>query len=115
MTSRAGSASVFRSWFAASRSYGAPHFATSAVAIVALACSAPPPPNGCGHGVIDTMEDGDDEICPVEGRIGDWYTFNDGTGTQTPPTSGEVAPARIAGGRGASHFAMHTFGDGCTG
>jgi len=61
------------------------------------------------------MEDGDDEICPDEGRIGDWYTFNDGTGTQTPPASGEVAPARISGGRGASHFAMHTFGDGCTG
>jgi hypothetical protein len=86
-------------------------------AVVALACSGHtlPAPGGCGHGVIDTMEDGDDVICPDEGRIGQWYTFNDGTGTQTPPPSTTVDPTPIAGGRGASRLAMHTFGDGCTG
>ena len=87
------------------------------VAVAAFACSGPAPsaPDGCGHGVIDNMEDDDDTICLDEGRIGQWYTFNDGTGAQMPPEAGKAAPARISGGRGASHFAMHTFGHGCTG
>jgi hypothetical protein len=61
------------------------------------------------------MEDGDDTICLDEGRVGQWYTFNDGTGVQTPPPGVTANPSRIPGGRGASRFAMHTFGLGCTG
>jgi len=116
MRSRAGNDSVVVPWLFVHRSHSAAGYATFA-AFAAFACSGPAPsaPGGCGHGVIDTMEDGDDTICLDEGRVGEWYTFNDGTGTQMPPESTTVDPTPIAGGRGASHFAMHTSGHGCTG
>src|SRR5688500_8667533 len=35
-------------------------------------------------GLIDDLEDGTGRICEGDGRIGVWYAFNDGTGTQWP-------------------------------
>ena len=115
MSSRNRNDSIRLSWSFARTTRRAAGYA--AFALVALACSgrvlsAPEP---CGHGVIDTMEDGDSVICLEEGRIGQWYTFNDGTGTQMPPASTTMDATPIAGGRGASHLAMHTSGNGCTG
>jgi hypothetical protein len=38
--------------------------------------------------LIDDLEDGDNAIRPIGSRIGYWYTYNDGTGTQVPaPTA----------------------------
>jgi hypothetical protein len=61
--------------------------------------------------LIDDLEDGDDAITEASGRMGGWYTFNDGTmgGTQTPPSTG-FTPS--AGGAGDSAFAAVTTGDG---
>jgi hypothetical protein len=117
MSSRAESQRVVVSWALVRRSCSAAGYMTLVAAVAAVACSGTvlPAPGGCGHGVIDTMEDGDNDICDDEGRVGKWYTFNDGTGVQTPPQSGAMNPTRIPGGRGSSHFAMHTFGNGCTG
>jgi hypothetical protein len=32
--------------------------------------------------LIDDMEDGDEQVATIAGRDGDWFTFNDGGGTQ---------------------------------
>src|SRR5687768_14162711 len=60
----------------------------------ALACDdgAGAPPGGTagagggsiGSAVIDDMEDGDSSIPEADGRVGAWYSYNDGTGMQTP-------------------------------
>ncbi|WP_437590914.1 hypothetical protein [Sorangium sp. So ce1000] len=81
---------------------------------------------GGGEGVvptdvelIDDMEDGDSAIEETGGRVGYWYSFNDGTGTQTPPVYTEEMPVgfipeELAEPRGESTMAMHTFGSGFT-
>lgn len=41
--------------------------------------------------IIDDFEDGDDNITDSAGRFGPWYTYNDGTGNQSPtPPLGTV-------------------------
>ncbi len=35
-------------------------------------------------GLIDDLDDGDDELLAIEGRGGTWYAFDDGTGTASP-------------------------------
>jgi hypothetical protein len=72
----------------------------------------------CAPGpLIDDMEDGSGRICGGSGRVGVWYAFNDGLGSQVPAptTAGEpISPVEIPGGRGASRRAMHTLGTGFT-
>jgi hypothetical protein len=67
----------------------------------------------CGP-LIDDVESGTGRICQGDGRIGMWYTFNDGLGgsAQWPaPTPGVPIPtSEIPGGRGASKRAMRTYG-----
>jgi hypothetical protein len=63
--------------------------------------------------VIDDFEDGDGSLPEVEGRIGSWYTYNDGKGTnQVPSPSGDFTPE--AGGPEGSEFYAHTTGSGYT-
>jgi hypothetical protein len=65
---------------------------------------------------IDTMTNNTGSILTTGGRTGAWYTYNDGTGTQTPVTSAMMpfvktmitdAPAGLS-----STFAAETFGSG---
>jgi endoglucanase len=60
--------------------------------------------------LIDDFEDGDMHMPMIEHRAGQWLTFNDGTGNQTPRAGEPFSAARMAGGRGASHFGVHSFG-----
>ncbi|XXX72888.1 hypothetical protein WMF30_35090 [Sorangium sp. So ce134] len=69
--------------------------------------------------LIDDMEDGDGAIEEAGGRVGFWYSYNDGTGTQTPPIYTEEMPVgfipeELTPPRGQSTMAMHTFGSGFT-
>jgi hypothetical protein len=52
--------------------------------------------------IIDDFEDGDFNVAPLGGRVGNWYEFGDGTGTY----SFDVASIN----RGASQKGMHTKG-----
>ena len=70
----------------------------------------------CGE-LIDDMEDGSGRICTGSGRVGVWYSFNDDLGTQTPAATipgTPIAVSPIPGGRDASEYAIHTYGDGFT-
>lgn len=64
------------------------------------------------------MEGGTNVIPNNCGRVGAWFTYNDGNGTQSPPvlaTGGTNAfsPSLIPnGGRGTSLYAAHTYGSG---
>jgi hypothetical protein len=65
------------------------------------------------------MESGTNLIPNNCGRVGAWFDYNDGTGTQVPPASSpdggvnSFVPSVIPnGGRGASHYAAHTDGSG---
>ena len=62
--------------------------------------------------LIDDLEDGDAAIHEILGRIGAWYSFNDGTagGTQMPSVTADFVPA--AGGAKDSGFAARTSGKG---
>ncbi|APR85782.1 Hypothetical protein A7982_11131 [Minicystis rosea] len=66
--------------------------------------------------VIDNMEAGTGSILSQGGRIGSWYTYNDGTtsGMQTPLAGGMFAPELIPGGHGTSTKAARTHGMGFT-
>ncbi|WP_437924147.1 hypothetical protein WMF37_34595 [Sorangium sp. So ce291] len=69
--------------------------------------------------LIDDMEDGDGAIGEAGGRAGYWHSYNDGTGTQTPPAYPEDMPAEftpevLTPPRGQSTMAVHTFGSGFT-
>ncbi|WP_437679188.1 hypothetical protein [Sorangium sp. So ce131] len=69
--------------------------------------------------LIDDMEDGNGAIAEAGGRAGYWHSYNDGTGTQTPPVYTdempvEFIPEALTPPRGQSTMAMHTFGSGFT-
>lgn len=59
--------------------------------------------------LIDDFEDGDGLIAPIGGRNGSWFTFNDGSGVQTPPPGGPVVPAVLDT---SATFLLHTTGSG---
>jgi hypothetical protein len=89
-----------------------------ALAVLVLGCGevkqTPSPPDGpvaVEGSLIDDLEDGDRNIAAVEGRIGYWYTVNDGTGSQTPPPRTFAA---TSGGAGASAYCVATQGSGFT-
>lgn len=42
--------------------------------------------------LIDDFEDGDELLPPIAGRNGAWFSFGDGTGTQTPAGGGPALP-----------------------
>jgi hypothetical protein len=65
---------------------------------------------------IDDLEDGDTAILPSQGRMGGWYTYNDGSGgTQIPePMTLSSAATIPEGSRCQSFFAFHTVGGGFT-
>jgi hypothetical protein len=65
---------------------------------------------GPDDALIDDLEDGDAVISPSQGRVGAWYTFNDGSGSQTPSQGYGVSPAQ--GGFMGSDYAAHTVGQG---
>jgi hypothetical protein len=60
--------------------------------------------------LIDDLEDGDDRIIETSGRVGFWYTINDGTGVQDPFP--EFVPSE--GGAGGSAFSARTTGSDFT-
>jgi hypothetical protein len=69
-------------------------------------------PDAVGSGtleVIDDFEDGDGAIRAQDQRSGGWFTFNDGTGTQTPAPGEPVVPG--AGGDGSA-VGLATTGNG---
>jgi len=65
-------------------------------------------------GLIDDLEDGDDQILVIGGRAGFWHTFNDATpgGKQTPDPEGELTLEE--GGPEGSAYCLHTTGSGFT-
>jgi hypothetical protein len=69
-------------------------------------------PPSVSEEIIDDMEDGDEEIRPVAGRRGAWFTLNDGTvgAVQTPAGAFTMSP--IQSGRGSSMMAARTSGHG---
>ena len=66
--------------------------------------------------LIDDMEDGDGEICNLNGRQGPWWTDGDPTSIDlTPGKNVKFLPTRIPSGtRGTSQFAARFSGSGFT-
>src|SRR5262245_5461359 len=61
--------------------------------------------------LIENMEDGNQAILQVGMRSGSWFSFNDGTGTQSPAMGTQLfRMATLEEPRGSSQKAMHTFG-----
>ena len=60
--------------------------------------------------LLDDWEENDSRVAPLDGRAGNWATYDDGTGKQTPPDKSPLFPSRIHGGRGASTRALHMVG-----
>jgi len=65
--------------------------------------------------LIDDMENASGRILEKDGRVGAWYAFGDGRGTQwpTPTTLGvPIQTSVIPDGRGCSTRALHSYGSG---
>jgi len=62
--------------------------------------------------MIDDLEDGDSQILDAGGRIGYWFTYNDGSAgaEQSPSANTDFLPG--SGGADGSSFAAHTSGSG---
>ncbi|HWZ91473.1 MAG TPA: hypothetical protein VNW92_21575 [Polyangiaceae bacterium] len=64
---------------------------------------------------IDDLEDGDNAIQAIGQRTGYWYTYNDGTGTQTPkPDPSGVVPFKPTMGGHSPLFSAETSGTAFT-
>jgi len=99
-------------------------FGFSLLFTIGLAGLSGCPSDGTGNGpldepvdvadenMIDDLEDGDGSILEMGGRIGAWYTYNDGSsgGTQTPEENSNFMGT--AGGVDGSEFAANTTGSG---
>jgi len=59
--------------------------------------------------LIDDFEDGDGAVLAIGGRNGAWFTFNDGTGVQTPAPDTELLPEVLDA---SANFVLHTAGEG---
>ena len=64
--------------------------------------------------LIDDLEDGDESICPTNGRGGDWYVVGDDTAGELNPSSDVFEPSLIEGARGPSRYAARMWGSGFT-
>jgi hypothetical protein len=66
--------------------------------------------------VIDDLEDGDGNIYPIDGRLGYWHTFNDGSsaGEQKPEWGSRIFIAEPITDRSGSNYAAWTAGHGFT-
>lgn len=65
--------------------------------------------------LIEDMEDNNQAINQAAGRSGSWFSFNDGTGTQSPMMGTQIFPMTdLDPPRGASRKAVHTSGSGFT-
>jgi hypothetical protein len=60
-------------------------------------------------GLIDDFEDGDGKIANIAGRSGTWFTFNDGSGKQTPAPGEAISPEVDPY---TTNFYLHTSGVG---
>lgn len=79
-----------------------------------LATDVCPSAVGSGEdGLIDDLEDGDNVILAYDGRSGYWYTYNDGSGFQTPLVGTPFEPG-YEGASGSKRSAA-TFGYGFSG
>jgi hypothetical protein len=64
---------------------------------------------------IDDLEDGDNQIQALGHRSGFWYTYNDGTGMQTPvPDPTGLIPFKTSAGGHSAMFSAHTSGTAFT-
>lgn len=69
--------------------------------------------DGANLELIDDMEDQRQAILAIEGRAGQWFSFNDETGEQQPMPGAALFPmAELDPTRGDSRFGVHTFGCG---
>ena len=87
-----------------------PVLAPSASVESAFAPCTPPAVASGEYPLIDDFEDGDARAPMLEHRAGTWFTFNDGSGVQAPKPGALLTAMRIPGGRGASHFGLHSTG-----
>ena len=74
---------------------------------------APCPALVVAHGatpLIDDFERPDAWILMADGRRGSWVTYDDGTGTQTPPSHSALLPTRLPSPRSGSRHALHVSG-----
>jgi hypothetical protein len=60
--------------------------------------------------LLEDWEAQDSRVAPLDGRAGDWITYDDGTGKQTPPDKSPLFPSRLAAARGSSTRALHLVG-----
>ncbi len=60
--------------------------------------------------LIEDFEGNDSRVLPRDGRSGGWMTYDDETGTQSPPGRSALFPSKIPGGRGKSHYGLHVTG-----
>ena len=58
--------------------------------------------------LIEDWEQQNSTVLKVDGRSGSWLTFDDGTSKQNVPSSSQLSPSRIAGGR--SRHGLHLSG-----
>jgi hypothetical protein len=64
--------------------------------------------------LISDFESGSAEVFKAGGRSGSWFTFNDGSGMQTPVRTPSGPLSADMGGACNSQYAMHTTGTGFT-
>lgn len=63
--------------------------------------------------LIEDMEDDNQAIKQAAGRSGSWFSFNDATGTQSPPAGTQLFPMEdLEPPRGTSRVAVRTTGSG---
>jgi hypothetical protein len=60
--------------------------------------------------LLEDWEEQDSRVASLDGRGGNWITYDDGTGKQTPPDKSPLFPSRLASPRGSSARALHLFG-----
>jgi hypothetical protein len=56
---------------------------------------------------IDDFEDGDGDLITIARRSGTWFTFNDGTGSETPAPDSPVLPEVVDA---SANFVLHVTG-----
>jgi hypothetical protein len=60
--------------------------------------------------LLEDWEEDDSLVAPLDGRDGNWITYDDRTGKQTRPDKSPLFPSRLMSARGASTRALHMMG-----